>query len=283
MGEKNLKVSNYAAVFIDILGQRDSMKGCGLVPDNKDDFLAVAKKSIGVISQLHSSFNTFYESLTKATMNLKIPEEHRDKYSHLQAATLKFQRFSDGLVVFISLAEDSTHSPINGVYGLIASSGSLCLLGLAGKNPIRGGAEIAWGVELNESELYGCVVAKSYELESEVAKYPRIILGDEIINYLQVLSQNMEKDINSQYRKKMAETCIEMVCETPDGNHMVDFLGEGFRKYIASTLDATVYNEALSYVEEQLAHWRNEKNSKLTGRYKTLHEYFLERKNVWVS
>lgn len=283
MGEKKLKVSNYAAAFIDVLGQRDSMKGCGLVPDNKDEFLSIAKKSIGVISNLHSSFDTFYELLTKTTINLQIPEEDRDKYSHLQAAKLKFQRFSDGLVVFISLAEDSTHSPVNGIYGLIASSGSLCLLGLAEKTPIRGGADIAWGVELNESELYGCVVAKSYELESEVAKYPRIIIGSEIINYLQSLAHNEEGDINSQYGRKMAETCIEMVCETPDGNYMVDYLGEGFRKYIANTLDQTIYNEALSYVEEQLERWRDECNSKLIERYETLHEYFVERKNVWAS
>lgn len=174
MKEENLIISNYAAVFIDILGQRDSMKNCSLVPQNKKEFLAVVRNSIGVISRLHSSFNIFYDSLTKTSINIQIPEEHKEMYNHLQAARLKFQRFSDGLVVFISLAEDSTHSPVNGIYGLIASSGSLCL----SQNPIRGGADIAWGAELNENELYGCVVAKSYELESEVAKYPRIVLGN---------------------------------------------------------------------------------------------------------
>lgn len=80
----------------------------------------------------------------------------------------------------------------------------------------------------------------------------------------------------------MAECCLDMVCETPDGVFMVDYLGEGFRKYIASTLDAvSTYADALSYVEKQLEHWRNEKNSKLIERYETLLDYFMERKNIW--
>jgi hypothetical protein len=281
MEENDLKVSNYAAAFIDILGQRDSMKGCGLLPDNKEEFIKIAKKSVGVISQLHSSFDTFYKALTENTTNFQIPEEHREKFQHFQTTKLKFQRFSDGLVVFISLANDSTHSPVNGLYGLIASSGSLCLLGLASQNPIRGGADIAWGVELNESELYGCVIAKSYELESEVAKYPRIVLGNEIIDYLNSLIQNPENDINSQYGREMAKCCLEMICKAPDGVFMVDFLGEGFRRNIANTLDISVYSEALAYVKAQLELWRNKNNSELIERYEILFEYFMSRKSVW--
>lgn len=281
MEEDSLTVSNYAAVFIDILGQRDGMKGCGLVPENKEEFLVAAKKSVGVISRLHSSFDTFYKALTENITNFQIPEGDREKFTHLQTTKLKFQRFSDGLVVFISLAKDSTYSPVNGIYGLIASSGSLCLLGLASQTPIRGGADIAWGIELNENELYGCVVAKSYELESEVAKYSRIVLGNEVINYLKSLTQNSENDINSQYGREMANCCLEMVCEAPDGVFMVDFLGEGFRHYIANTLETSVYFEALAYIEAQIKHWRNENNSKLTERYEILYEYFMARKSVW--
>lgn len=281
MDNEDLKVSNYAAAFIDLLGQRDSMKGCGLLPENKEEFIETAKRSVGAISQLHSSFETFYKSLTDNITTLRIPDEHREAFSQFQATELKFQRFSDGLVVFISLANDAQHSPVNGVYGLISAAGSLCLLGLASKKPIRGGADIAWGVELNESELYGCVIAKSYELESEVAKYPRIVLGHEVIGYLNSLLHERGNDVNAQYGRAMAQTCLEMICEAPDGVYMVGFLGEGFKRYIASRLENSVYYEARSYVEAQEKHWRGENNSKLADRYKVLLEYFQVREAEW--
>lgn len=283
MAKENLKVSNYAAAFIDLLGQRDSMKGCGLLPENKEDFVAIAKRSVGAISQLHSSFNEFYVAFTNISTVIPIPEEHREVFSRLRATELNFQRFSDGLVVFISLAGDARYSPVNGVYGLMAAAGSLCLLGLASRQPIRGGADIAWGVELNESELYGCVVTKSYELESEVAKYPRVVLGQEMIDYLRTLLHRPADDVDARYERAVAQICLEMICEAPDGVYMVDFLGEGFRRHIAHSLESSVYYDARSYVESQEEHWRGEDNSKLAERYKVLLEYFQAREDMWAS
>jgi hypothetical protein len=282
MGSENLKVSNYAAAFIDLLGQRDIMDGCGLLPHNKDEFIEIAKRSVGAISQLHSSFDKFYEALTDNVTTLLLPEEQREAFSHFQATKLKFQRFSDGLVVFLSLANEAQHSPVNGIFGLISAAGSLCLLGLASKKPIRGGADIAWGVELNDSELYGCVIAKAYELESEVAKYPRIVLGKEVVDYLNSLLQLPGNELNTQYGRAMAKACLEMICVAPDGVYMVDFLGEGFRRHIANSLENSVYYDARSYVESQEEHWRGKNSSKLADRYKILLEYFQARESEWV-
>jgi hypothetical protein len=277
----DIKVNNYAAVFIDILGQREELKGCGLLPDNKDEVILIVKRTVGVISRLHSQFEEFYSALTRQATGLQIPEERRQEFINLQATSLKFQRFSDGLVVYISLAQDAEHSPINGVYGLIAASGSLCLLGLAQKTPLRAGFDIAWGVELNESELYGCVVARSYELESSIAKSPRVVLGEEVIQYLEAISQVPGDGVNEEYGRKMASVCREMITKDEDGQYIVDYLGAGFRKHIANNIGNSIYNDALNYIEEQINHWMGNGNEELMQRYHSLKRYFEKNRSIW--
>ena len=277
----DIKVNNYAAAFIDILGQREELKGCGLLPDNKDEVISIVKRTVGVISRLHTQFEEFYGALTRQATGLQIPEERRQEFVNLQATSLKFQRFSDGLVVYISLAQDAEHSPINGVYGLIAASGSLCLLGLAQKTPLRAGFDIAWGVELNESELYGCVVARSYELESSIAKSPRVVLGVEVMQYLEANSQVPGDGVNEEYGRQMASVCREMITQDEDGQYIVDYLGAGFRKHIAKTIGNSIYNDALNYIEEQINHWTGVGNEELTQRYISLKKYFEKNRSIW--
>jgi hypothetical protein len=279
----DIKVNNYAAAFIDLLGQREELSGCGLLSDNKDEVVSIVKRTVGVIRRFHSQFEQFYDALTKRATGLQIPEERRQEFINLQATKLKFQRFSDGLVVYISLAQDAEHSPINGLYGLIAACGSLCFLGLAQKTPLRAGIDIAWGVELNESELYGCVVARSYELESAIAKGPRVVLGKEVIPYLQSNAQLLGNGVNERYARELAGVCREMIALDEDGQYIVDYLGSGFKKYIANNLDSSIYTEALLYVEEQIAHWSIQKNEKLRQRYMSLRNYYKKNGAVWLK
>lgn len=274
MSQTDLVISNYAAAFIDVLGQRDQLRGCGLLPDNKDEIISIAKKTIATVQDLHSSFEDFYSGLTERTTKIVVPKGQQHELEKLQKISLKYQRFSDGLVVYLSLMGDMRPELLNGLYGLIASCGSLCLLGLIRHTPIRGGVDVAWGVELNSNELYGCVVAKAYELESEIAKYPRVVVGDHVVNYLNIARELKGNDISSIYNREIASVCLSMLVRDSDGALIIDYLCPGFKKHIAATLDISVYQRAYSYVEDQIKHWGLEKNKKLLERYETLKDYF---------
>jgi hypothetical protein len=170
---------HYAAAFIDLLGQRAQLRSQDLIPQDRDEALRISRKAIGDIRWLHDRLDTFYRGFTSDPFD-------GDKFFNTSAAEkmravdLKFQRFSDGLVVYVSLLGEARPENINGLYRLIAASGSLCLLGLAEKRPVRGGISVAWGAELNDNELYGAVIARAYELESEMAHYPRIVVGEHV-------------------------------------------------------------------------------------------------------
>jgi hypothetical protein len=49
--EDKLSVFNYAAAFIDLLGQKEALKGFSLVPDKPDE--ATRSEFLSVIKKLH--------------------------------------------------------------------------------------------------------------------------------------------------------------------------------------------------------------------------------------
>jgi hypothetical protein len=278
----NIEVlSNYAAAFIDILGQRDQFRGCGLLPESKDEILTIARRTIEVVRWLQASFQDFYSVLTNRPEALNIPKEHQRELQNLKKTGLKFQRFSDGLLVYQSLLGDPRPEVINGLYGLIATCGNLCLIGLNQGTPIRAGIDVAWGLELNDNELYGCVLAKAYELESEIAKYPRIVVGEHVRTYLSLSMKVPGNDVQSTFTRQMASFCLRLLGKDSDGNIIVDYLGPVFRKYLASTLEATDYRSAYSYIEGQIAHAKVVRNKELQQRYEMLKQYFDTNRSRW--
>ncbi|GMR08668.1 MAG: hypothetical protein BMS9Abin26_1675 [Gammaproteobacteria bacterium] len=134
---------------------------------------------------------------------------------------------------------------------------------------------------MNESELYGCVVAKSYELESSIAKSPRVVLGKEVIQYLEANSQVSGDGVNDEYGRQMASVCKDMITQDEDGQYIVDYLGSGFRRHIANNIGNSIYNDALTYIEEQIEHWTSNENEELMERYHFLNRYFEKNKSLW--
>jgi len=289
-GEDQDIVLNYAAAFIDLLGQKDALKGCTLVPHeqteaSRNEFLSMFKASIGAIKRLHEAcdelFNISMSFRSESVRNL--PPEALLEYEKITKTNLKYQRFSDGLVAYVSLGDPEVPVPLNGIFGLIISCGGLCLLGLAMEEPLRIGLEVAWGVELKNNELYGCVLAKSHELESKVAGHPRVVVGDQLVEYLKFFSNADETVPYSFHSKKMAQHCLEMITMDYDGYYIVDYLGLGFKKYASTSLDETLYEKAFLFVSEQLKKWRDTRRSDLASRYKLLTSYFELNRDNWIK
>ena len=176
--------ANYCAAFIDILGQRDALGGQGWLPAMKSSadqatFDEILKTNIGPILKLQrDAENLVGTMLTKpdSPFRMALAEELRDIWDQVFRKQVKTQYWSDGLVRFACLGGDNAKSAVNSILEIINFSGLLCFLGLAQHRPVRGAIEGAWGTEIRDGQLYGPVVSNAYELESEVAQYPRIIV-----------------------------------------------------------------------------------------------------------
>jgi hypothetical protein len=171
------------------------------------------------------------------------------------------------------LGDKEIKCPVNGVFALLALSGVIALLGLGRKRPIRGAIEIAWGAELHPGELYGPVVARAYELESDIAQYPRIVVGAETYRFLRMWSEINEQDHFSQANRNLARRCLSMLYQDEDGRLIVHYLGEAFRDWIGKMPE--LYSLAKAFVIEQFEKHQRELNTKLAFRYANLLRYFL--------
>lgn len=58
------------------------------------------------------------------------------------------------------------------------------LASLASKHPMRGGIDVGLATEIGPEEIYGTALERGYLLERDVARYPRIVIGDELWKYL---------------------------------------------------------------------------------------------------
>ena len=166
----------------------------------------------------------------KGTLRSSLPGNQQELYDQMRETKLKHQRWSDGLVYFVSLQQENVKCPINGIFHIFGTVGSLCFVGLCRKHPIRGSVDISWGVELHPGELYGAAVANAYELESEIAQYPRIVIGERVVEYLESSSQNPHSNPFSEFNRSLAEICLGMIAIDFDGNYILDYLGKNFKE-----------------------------------------------------
>jgi hypothetical protein len=277
--EESLTFGHYLVAFVDLLGQRDKLKNFHSIPDEENEserreFLALAKETIGAVDDLQQTTRSFFEEWTKipqAVLSQNIPGLHR-----FNGATIKFQHFTDGLVIYVPLMENADYLPAKNVFAALATCGMLCLVGLAKEKPVRIGVAIGIAAELRDNELYGKAVVEAYEAESHMAQYPRVLVTNDVVNYLKKKADQVcdENDPACRMQAKSAKECIQMLAPDFDGRFIVNYLGEFFRKDLREFDD--LCQMAYRYVTEELTRQQEKQNTKLAFRYSLLHGYFAE-------
>lgn len=273
--------ANYCVSFIDLLGQRAEYKNEGLLPrfknaKDRECFFQKIEKTIKPIYNLQKDASDFLKSALeyKGPIRKSLATNLRKVYDEMKKVDLKQQRWSDGLVYFVSLLEGHVQCPMASIYRLFGTVGSLCFLGLAKKRPLRGAIDIAWGVELHPGELYGAAVASAYELESKAAQYPRIVISDRAVEYIIANKQNPELNVYIEFNRQLAQICSGMIAVDFDGYQILDYLGRSFKESITKRKHDVIFKHAFEFINEQLVHWRRERNTKLSMRYSHLSSYF---------
>lgn len=276
-------VHNYCVSFIDLLGQRDALRGQGLFKsieseEQRKAFHDVFRNSIGAIIKLQERAENMLAPVLKQNLDsprrAALPPEQHAIWDDMQRTRIETQRWSDGLVSFVCLGDTDIRCRMNGVFGIFGIAGALCLLGLATGRPIRGAIEIAWGVELHPGELYGPVVARAYELESETAQYPRIVIGPEAVRFLEAHAANTEQDVFSQTDRELAALCLNMLVQDADGHWLLHYLGDTFQFAVTHGQHTELYGAARKFVFDQLFIHQAQHNTKLAFRYSHLLQYF---------
>ena len=282
MGEKSdLAINYYLTAFIDVLGQQDALQKFNGLPDTKnkdemDEFLYLIKNTFGVVNGIYESFKNLFDAFIRKEKNSLFSQ-------FITSNDIKLQRFSDGLVIFLSLRDDINKIPIQGIYLIITACGSIFLLWLSQGQPLRVGIDIGLGVEMKKNELYGPVVYKAYKLESQIAQYPRIVLGDELMTYLHLTKELENIDFNANVSKKLAKLCLSILIKDDDGYPILDYLGENFKNIVGNGINGEIVLKAYEFLVKQSEKWREEKKTKHAFRYTLLRGYFDAKLPLWID
>lgn len=288
MTEDNINYYYYLVAFIDILGQKEAfqnLEGQSL-EDNHPKLIEAHKQTVLFVENLRNGFKDFFDAYTaERELSVQVDSAKMDQFKAMIKSNLKHQRFSDCIQAYVSLHTDKYHSnAINGVFGIFMACGGMLLLSLATKKAFRAGIEVGLGTELNNGEIYGPALYKAYELENKVAEYPRIVIGQELMNYLATLA-NKRQQVPAQTNedielcKLMATQCRKMIVWDLDGVPILDYLGNNFMQNINYCPEEAakfkeVFNLAFQFVESEYARKKQAGDKKLALRYYLLLNYF---------
>lgn len=285
---EKLYFGHYAVAFMDLLGQQDFLRNLHSLPnpDDPQDMNATKEhleNTYGAVTRMRELFNTSFEAFSKRNTDLsKLTTNQRKKFKELTNNPIKFQSFSDSVVIFMPLrTTDTAKLPMRGIFGILSAAATVFTCSLAAGHPIRGGIDVGLGMEITENEIYGPALSRAYTLESKIANYPRIIVGNELFRYLEITRDQEPIDKTAIVAKKTAEDCIKCIAEDDDGHLFIDYLGKYYRHIFGNYIDASVIQKAYINVMNFSAKYQKEKKSKLAFRYTLLRNYFENRLHLW--
>jgi hypothetical protein len=284
---------NYLVASVDVLGQKEAFKDMQAIPtdeESKKKFRKAHEKTVLFIEAFRVGFRNYFDMYSEDSESIvKVPEEKRGKFEEIRKSlTIKYQFFSDSMLASIPLQTEKYQSnAINGVYGILGACGGMLLLSLSEKKAFRVGIDVGPGTELKDGDIYGPALVRAYKLESEVAKYPRIVIGSEFLNYLLNLSHKTEQfpgqdEEDKEICKNMADLCLSMIVKDLDGVLILDYLGEEFRNKILKKIDSAkeIFGKAYDFVKKEYEQKRESGERKLALRYYLLHNYFRAKSSV---
>lgn len=291
MNEKvseDLLFQHYLVVFLDHLGQRKFLRQISGLPSNdaeKQKFISQIKETFGKVSVLRNSFKQFFEGAKSYQTNVDlVPTELRDEFVESQKSDAYFYGMSDSIIIAVPLmSADENCTAINGVYSAFAATCGIELLSLSAGVVIRGGLDVGIATPIEDKEIYGPGFERAYYIESQLAEYPRFVVGQELMNYIMWVENEPCSTRLGLVAKEIARFCKNMIIRDTDGRYMLDYLGAKAKEVAGESIDSEIVNNAFSFVKSQYEKFSNEDNEKLAARYYRFLNYFNSRLSMWDS
>ena len=281
------KYDNYCLAFLDVLGQKDSFKVDGQYIDtllykgklSEQEFVDKLKVAHGEtaskVEKLRKVVADFNQQHRASAENSKAPVGiSEEEYSKYKEYNLECWSVADSILIATQISDlgDKDKALLTNIYRLFISCELVMSMSLLLKKVIRGAIEVGMGTKLKDNTIYGPVACRAYHLESEVAEYPRIVVGDELVNFLHGQLDNPDK-----YAQSMAKLCMQRIKQDYDGVLIHDYAGVKPREElvrIGYKLE-DLYGPAIDFARSEHVKYQGSRNQKLADRYYKLCRYLV--------
>ena len=275
--ENSYKYGYHVVAFIDVLGQRAQLaKLSDLKPTTSRDDTRWQTLQEGAhqVQVVRSAFATSFEA-AQAAPSHEVPEVHREFALRLRRFKYSQMGFSDTVVISVPIHQetDSFAVAATGLYATLYSMAAVMLIALGRGIPLRAGIDAGTGMigMLDNDEVYGPVFLSAYALENSKAEYPRAVVGEGLLNYLDSLEKlpGTHPGVgHGDLAARRAADCRELLCNAPDDKRtMLHILSSVITKSVRP-------HTARAWVHEEYESHRAAGNDKLTERYRRLLDYF---------
>lgn len=281
-GARNYTLGHYLVAFLDVLGQREKFRALKLPKCPEEHALVgeVLRQTAGFVVELREQFRKQFTEFDKGLTNF-----HRRAKEPIRP---QFVGFSDSFVTSVPLWSQNDDQLINvvTVFSALSAAGVVMLTSLASNHALRGGIDVGLATKITDEEIYGTALQRAYLLECEEAQYPRIIIGDELWNYLDAANANFTNQRTGEAKAIVAVIgkAMQMIATDQDGKRILDYLGavmvENAGPDKAKTATHMVRPSYAFVLAEQERASRSE-NAKLIERYTLLRHYFESRLALW--
>lgn len=116
-------------------------------------------------------------------------EDINEALRKLQSVNYSIQSFSDSLLIYAPYDESNRYEFLNSFSFLFCFYSHVFLAMTALGVLFRGALTIGTAWEIHNNFLFGPAVHEAYELESKVAKHPRIVVSPALINLINKIKQ----------------------------------------------------------------------------------------------
>lgn len=280
----------YLVAFIDILGQREKLQKLSTLPaevGEKADFIEAVKGTIGQIVSFRKVFTGFFDAATKQR---PVPDglnsEERRMYSEIQEGARKFKpqmlQFSDSILIFVPLSDESENIWVDGVFATLFSLPG-AFLAMASKGVFfRGGLEIGLASNIGSRDIYGPVLMDAYKLESDVARYPRVVVGKELVQFLNTMIQFKPQNAFDEIQKNLSIICWDFLLKDSDEQYIVHTLS-GRYKNMAGSVVVNYLPTVIQKIHEKIDNFAENGNTQMVDRYELLKQYFQCWSPTWTE
>lgn len=277
---------HYLVAFLDVLGQRRGLREIKDLPTNdkaKGDFTKKLQDTFGKVDALRGAFRNYFKTAESCPPNAGlVPPEYRDEFVASQKSEAYFYGFSDSIIIAVPLmSKDENCTAMNGIFSTLVATGGISLIALSAKVALRGGLDVGVAAQIEGREIYGPALERAYFLESNLAEYPRFLIGKELFTYLRWVENQQCRTRQGEIAKNLAKFCREMIIQDTDGRPILDFLGERAREAADNSIGAEVVKSARDFVIAQYKECLDNENHKLSARYFRLLKYINSRAKRW--
>lgn len=268
------ELAYYAVALLDVMGQKArvrELRGLPTSPAEAKVAAEVLRDTVGYLRRVRAQFDRIFKTSNTTTPIFdSIPEEKKSLARSMRSREVTYRWLSDSLIATVPLRNENEHcTPMNGVYAMMWASCVVAIAALANGKSIRGGIDVGWGVPMGGGELYGAALERAYTLESACAEYPRIVVGDEMWNYLSFVEGQQPTTPFGGLARNLARECTRLVVEDADGKRVLDLAGPAIRS-LGRPMGEDIFHLAVGNARNHEARFREAGDVRLADRYKKL-------------